>query len=228
MSICVISPKKCCISARKLALAIGAEFFNMNVSQRRDFREFDLVFNYGSSTQIKYNAIINQPLAVFRCIDKIESFQCFNAYQQKIPTVDYVTDKNKIPKDWEIIVCRSSAQGSGAKELEYCYDYNNIPDAVLYTEYFSHEYEMRIVVFQGEVVGRYIKQEVEGVWNFVELQKRGMKSVDDACINAAKALSIDYVGFDVLANDCEDFVILEANSGPVLTDEVRKAISKIL
>jgi len=226
MSICIIAPKKCSVSARKLALAIGAEFFNLNVSNRMDFREFDLVFNYGSSKMITYNAIINRPESVANCIDKINSFSIFNIHN--IPTVEWITDKNKIPKKWDIITCRSSATGSGAKELEYCYDYKNIPDAVLYTEYFSHEYEMRIVVFQGEVVGRYLKEETNGEWNFVELQKRGMKSVDTACINAAKALGIDYVGFDVLANDCEDFVILEANSGPVLTDEVRKAISKIL
>lgn len=226
MSICVIAPNKCSVSARKLALALGAEFFNLSTSNRRDFREFDVVFNYGSSHTGLFNAIINSAVAVSRCIDKIASFEAFNAIG--VPTVKWTIDKNKISKDWNTIVCRSSAVGSGAKELEYCYDHNNIPDAALYTKYFDHEYEMRIVVFQGKVVGRYLKEESEGTWNFVELQSKGMKYIDNACINAAKALRIDYVGFDVLAKDCEDFVILEANSGPVLTDEVCKAICKVL
>jgi len=79
------------------------------------------------------------------------------------------------------------------------------------------------------VVGRYYKAETpddKGVleWSFNVQPKRGFEKMDEACLKAAKALGIDYVGFDVVAMNKNDFVILEANSGPILTGEAEEAI----
>lgn len=49
---------------------------------------------------------------------------------------------------------------------------------------------------------------------------RDFKTIDAACVKGAELLGIDYVGFDVLAKNKKDFRICEANSGPILTDDV--------
>ncbi|MNQ79946.1 hypothetical protein D3C85_949070 [compost metagenome] len=48
--------------------------------------------------------------------------------------------------------------------------------------------------------------------------------MDEHCLRAAKALGIDYVGFDVVAKTKKDFRILEANSAARLEDEAENAI----
>jgi glutathione synthase/RimK-type ligase-like ATP-grasp enzyme len=52
--------------------------------------------------------------------------------------------------------------------------------------------------------------------------------MDAICIRAARALSIDYVGFDVLAQTKNDCVIIEANSGPILTEEAIDAFHELI
>ena len=65
---------------------------------------------------------------------------------------------------------------------------------------------------------------VDGSVNFNHQAPKGFEKIDEHCIKAAKALGIDYVGFDVLAHTKKDFVILEANSGAIMTDEAALAI----
>ncbi len=82
----------------------------------------------------------------------------------------------------------------------------------------------------GKVVGRYYKKETglnadgQIEWTFTPQRKRGFEAIDDACVRGAKALGIDFVGFDVVAQDKQHFVVLEANSGPIITDEAEEAI----
>jgi len=52
--------------------------------------------------------------------------------------------------------------------------------------------------------------------------------MDNMCLKAAHALGIDYVGFDVLAQTKNDCVIIEANSGPILTDEALEAFQTLI
>jgi glutathione synthase/RimK-type ligase-like ATP-grasp enzyme len=80
------------------------------------------------------------------------------------------------------------------------------------------------MVFRGAVVGRYFKKEDSGDWYFNNQPAKGFEEMDKHCIRAAKALGIDYVGFDVVAKNKKDFRILEANSGPRITDEAETAI----
>lgn len=222
MKICIVHPKVCTKSAKRLAFELDADTHNQSNVYRYDFSDYDLVFNYGSSKEIECNTIINSQQAISNCVDKITTFDILNKHN--LPTVDYVKDKTEIPNKWDIIVCRSSANGNRAKELEYCTDKDKAPECELYTEYYEHEFELRIVVFKNKIVGRYVKEEVDGEWIFTELSSTGMTKIDTSCIKAAKALGIDYVGFDLLSKDCEDFVILEANSGATITEEVLIAI----
>jgi hypothetical protein len=200
---------------------VDAQVFDMKKTDKRDFREFDWVFNYGSSVFTKQQRRLNSDKAVKTCIDKPSTFnelEWANCY-----TVDHVLNK-PIPAHWEWVVIRDKKDGRKAEGLNYHENNENVPDGQLYSEYFEHKYEYRIVVFRGEVVGRYFKCEDKGDWYFNIQPKKGFEIMDDHCIRAAKALGIDYVGFDVVAVNKKDFRILEANSCPRITDEAENAI----
>lgn len=224
MKIVVLHPKLAYESASKLAKALNADLCNPFQEDRRDFRGFDVVFNYGCDLNIHARYVLNPRLSVARCKDKIATFMVLK--EAGVPCPAYATRKQDVPKDWECIVVRESVDGARAEGLDYKYQGDELPDAALYTEYFPHKYEYRIVVFKGQVVGRYRKVEVDGEWELQLMRKQGFEEVDADCIKAAQALGIDYVGFDVLENKQGKCIILEANSAPILTEEAIKTIVK--
>lgn len=226
MKIVVLHPKLTYESASKLAKALNADLCNPFQEDRRWFGNYDVVFNYGCHRDLAdaTRVVINTPGAVGVCKDKVKTFKRLK--DAGVPFPAYATRKKDVPKDWECIVVRESVDGARAEGLDYKYQGDELPDAALYTEYFPHKYEYRIVVFKGQVVGRYRKVEVDGEWVLQLMRKQGFEEVDKDCIKAAQALGIDYVGFDVLENKQGKCIILEANSAPILTEEATKAIIK--
>lgn len=228
---------KCILSARALAEGMNKRTNGEWQAKVYDVRKGEYpkqpthVFAYGCSEANKGwipEYLVNSPNAVKRCVSKVDTFR--NLAMDNIPIPRWTKDKNQIGKEWERIVVRSKVDGRKAEDLEYFHQGDKLPDAPLYTEYFEHKYEYRIVVFMGKVVGRYYKA-VTGTmpdgqleWSFNVQPKRGFEKMDEACLKAAKALGIDFVGFDVVAMNKNDFVILEANSGPILTGEAEEAI----
>ena len=214
------------ISSKALSLAlknngIESQVFRTSEIDKRDFYEFDHVFSFGTSYKTNHNHRLNSSAAVRNCISKPLSFECFRRAQ--VNTVDYVL-KKPIPKTWDWVVIRDDAEGRKAEGISYHENNEFVPDGNLYTEYFEHKYEYRIMVFRDKIVGRYFKQEENGDWYFNLQPVRGFEMMDDHCLRAAKALKIDYVGFDVVANTKKDFRIIEANSAARLTDEAETAI----
>lgn len=227
MSICVIHPVVSKESAEYLADNIGAAITNPFKADKRDFREYDVVFNYGCNREIYAKKVINKQKSVAVCIDKVATYKVFKA--AGVATVDFVTRKQDIPKSWATVVVRPDAKGSQAKDLDYGYQSlgEAIPDGGLFTEYFQHVNEYRIVVFMGKVVGRYYKEkQPNNTWKFVLCTKAGFKDIDNSALRASEALQIDYVGFDVLEDQEGSYRFLEANTGPIMTDESLKAIKK--
>lgn len=225
---------KCILSARKLAEAMNTRTHGEWNAKVYDVRKdaipnrVDYLFSYGCSDTPPWNKHkINVKDAVKRCVSKLNTFMRLDGV---CPIPEYRKRGELIPAKWERIVVRSKVDGRKAEDLDYFFQGDVLPDAPLYTEYFEHKYEYRIVVFMGKVVGRYYKKE-DGVdangqpeWSFMVQPKRGFEAIDDACLKASKALGIDYVGFDIVAMDKQHFVVLEANSGPILTEEAETAI----
>lgn len=226
MKICILHPEIGKESAEELAGIINADCSNPYQTQRRDYREYDLLFNYGCNRKVKCNRIINKSKSVGRCIDKIRTFEAFDEYN--VPHPEYTNSKHKIPNHWEQIAVRPSRKGNQAVDIDYIMNGEEIPDAELYTEVYHSNYEFRIVVFMGEVVGRYLKKEKKGEILFLSMDKEGFGKIDKACIKGAQALEIDYVGFDVLSISKNKFTILEANSSPILTEEAANSIKKYI
>lgn len=217
------------ISSKELATflrdpGITVDVFKPYKIGRTNYMEYDLVFNYGYSGGIQCKKVINKPASVLNCVDKPSSFEAFK--RAGVNTVEYVTNKRDIPKHWAWVVVRNEANGRKAEGLAFYENIpGNIPDGALFSEYYEHKYEYRVVVFMGKVLGFYFKhRDDKDVWHFLVQPKKGFEEMGRQCIAAAKALDIDYVGFDVVANTKKDFRILEANSAPVLTAESMEAI----
>lgn len=220
MKILVVSSKYSAVSAKNLAVALGATLKNP-FEDNIDYRAFDGVINYGTSKDIPHKNIVNTPEAVKRCIDKRTTFAILN--KAKLPVVKHTLSKaDAKAAGWAITVCRTDAKGNNAKDLIYKYPGDVLPDAELYTEYFEHQKELRVMVLFGKPSGFYEKKRVaDGErWEFVG--HLPIKAVNDAAVKAANALGIDYVGFDILYNSPQSFAILEANSGPILTEDIKQ------
>ncbi len=212
-------------SSKILAEALrnnGVQCDVFRAGDRNRFKDYDFVFSYGCSRGTEHNNRINKASSVERCVDKTLTFDALK--KAGVSTVSYCL-KQPVPKEWDWVVIRDKINGRMAQGLNYC---ENIPGKIplgqLYTEYFEHKYEYRIMVFMGRVVGRYFKHEEKGDWYFNVQPRQGFEVMDDHCIRAAKSLDIDYVGFDVVANTKKDFRILEANSAARITDEAENAI----
>lgn len=216
MSILVLYPKLSKESALELARYIGADALNPFESTIRNYNNYNHVFNYGCNRNlVTHRSIINKPSAVAKCIDKVATFNSMLTVGAPYPA--FVTSKSEIPRTWKQIVVRKNRFGAQAKDLLFVERGDPIPDADLYTKYFKHKFEFRIVVFRGTVIGRYLKEESNGIWNLNSMDKEGFEEIDRHCVATARNLGIDYVGFDVLSNSQTDFILLEANSAPIIT-----------
>lgn len=233
MKLCVVSPKGCSKSAKELAEALGADYNNPYTSYKQNFGAYDGVINYGVSCALNYKNILNRPPAVARCVDKLATFNCLKNAGVSIPK--FCTRAADVPADWETVVVRKTSTGRGNEGMDYVYQWkgDKPKEGVLFTEYFDHSVEYRVVVICGVVVAHYRKDEVpkddlgNTQWDLALMEPvPEWKEIDADCIKAAAALGIDYAGFDVVENDHGKFVILEANSGPILTEEVKDYIVK--
>ena len=221
MKIAVLHPNLCKKSATELAKELGGVAINPFQFDTRDYTQYDLVFNYGCNRQIKAKKIINKTSSVARCVDKIATF--YRLSKMGVPVVPFTELGKEVPAHWKTVVCRKNADGAGGKGLTYVEQAAGqpIPASSLYTEYYDHKFEFRIVVFKNKVAGRYLKREnKKGEWVLDHMQPKGFEEMDGHCELASKLLDIDYVGFDVLAKSQKDYRILEANSGPILSPEI--------
>jgi len=218
MNIILLYPEVAKESATRLAKALKIEAINPFLTDKRDFREYLGVINYGCNRNIKYQNIFNTPEAIAQCKDKVKTLTILELHGVKC--IPFVTSAKNIPPHWNCITIREKLDGYQNEGLSYAYKGEAIPVAPLYTEYFPHDREYRVCVFNKQFAVAYEKQEEEGEWHLIKSNLKSLLPIKQECIKAAAALGIDFVGFDVLVNKQNDFSILEANSAPVLTDEM--------
>jgi len=213
-------------SSRELADHLKENGIEASVSRpfddgRHDFTKSDYVFSYGCSADTHHKRRINSAKAVDTCVSKVKTFKALAEF----PIPRWWTRKGDIPDDVEHLVIRKEIGGRSAKNLAYWEKADGpIPDGKLYTEFFFHEREYRVTVFMGQVFVYYKFRTKEDDHEFRIQPTSRFKTMVDTCRKAAIKLGIDYGSFDVVAKTKEDFVILECNSGTVLTDEVSLAI----
>ncbi len=211
-----------------LAGFLGCQASNPYQTGKRKYTDYDLVINYGCNRKLTVNAKINSATAISRCIDKHTTFSLLSKHD--IPVPQYTLDKN-VAATWPCVVVRAEKDGAMNAGMEYCYPKGKaacVPDAELYTEYFNHKKEFRVVVLKNAIIACYEKVREGDEWMFYERTYQYLLPIKEACLMAAAALKIDYVGFDVLVNQDNEFVILEANSAPIITEDVMKAFKRLI
>lgn len=194
--------------------------------------QYDVICNFGwgshywNHTPPKY--YIGNPDAVNRCVDKRNTFRIFK--KAGIPIPQYTFSWEDIDNNWPGVICRESASERRNKGMTWVANKEDGPKGCeLYTEEVPSRYEWRIVVFKNEVVGRYHKQiDSNGIWQLNKRSPQGFELLDEYAIKAAKALNIDYVGFDVVGKNKKEFWFLEANSAATLQDEAALAITEFI
>lgn len=225
----ILAPKACKESATRLSNELNVKRYNP-YKEEYPYGEHVSIINYGC-TNIRHHTrskVFNTSSAVNRCVNKYETFLTLAKSKLSIPLFTRDKAAASLRVD-DLIVCHTKKDGRKNEGIVYR-DRSageDLVDAYLYTTYFDHKREYRVVVFKEKVVGIYSKvEDGDGSWDLVKLQLRGFDEIIRQCSEAAKALKIDYVGFDVVANTRNDFKILEANSGPILTDEAVEAFKK--
>lgn len=226
MKIIVLYPKCSSKSAKKLASALKAHVENPFETGRRNYVEYDLVINYGCNLNIIAPFIMNKPISVARCIDKFATFSILK--RAGIPVPNFTTEKD-VAKHYECVVVRKSINERANKGVEYIYPKEDeLPIAPLYTEYFWHKKEFRVVVVNGITISCYEKEAInDKEWVFIEKNYKYLNDIKEACVKASEALGIHYAGYDVVVNNNNEFVILEANSAPIITDDVIKEFKRL-
>lgn len=237
MTFIVVHPQVCKESAQRLAKALGGLSWNprkeyaprFTVKQKENNQV--TLFNYGFSDEVdfyRYQKTYNLPAAIRVSTDKIKSYAAFK--RAGVPTCNYVTKEEDVPKKWRLVVSRETTTGRDCEGVMICPRNDLVHDCPLYTEYFEHDEEHRIVVFQGKVLARYMKSNLkDGHYELTYMLPRGYEELDKTAIAAAKAVGLDYAGVDLLYNsDNQSHICLEINSGPLLTDEVEEQLVKIL
>lgn len=189
-------------------------------SGKERFYEYDSVFSLGCSAITRCNERFNLPMPVKICVNKVMTFEKFRA--AGVPTVEWTTDWRNIKPEWHQVCVRSSLEGRKAEGLEWhlTEDMDKMPkNAALYTRCFYGNYEYRVVYAFGEVFV-YYKRYVDGDHHFILKDSNNYKYMVEHAKKAAKAIGVDYVGFDVIAENKRSYAFLEANSGAMMTEEV--------
>ncbi|WP_155638787.1 ATP-grasp domain-containing protein [Burkholderia territorii] len=209
---------------------IGVDVLDMGAVHFDEGRawHYDCVLSYGCSDRVQHRNRLNQADAVKRCIDKVETFKALRKAGVPIPM--WKTERNKVPKNWDSVVVRESRVGRKAEGFHHWLkEEGELPHGELYTKYYEHRNEYRVVVFMGKYFVYYkrpVSKDGEE-WHEMVLQPaRKFEAMGRHALAAAKALGIDYAGFDVVANSRTEYVFLEANSGPILNEEVKDYIVK--
>lgn len=210
-----------------VAAGLNAHVYDLNRNIRVGGYEY--VFSYGTSIDCKARRKrYNSPEAVRTCVDKVKTFKAFK--RASVPTCEWTTDP-KIAQEWDYVLCRTDASGRRNEGMSWWYkeDGKPIPKCELYSKNFDHVREYRVVVFMDQVA-IYFKSTHRDkvVWdlNFVKPSQWGSthENMGWYAVEAAKAIGIDYVGFDVLVNSKGQCCFLEANSSPILCEEIKDAI----
>lgn len=196
-------------------------------TDQRDFMDSDLVINYGCNRKIEAKRLVNHQKPVATCIDKLKTLKIMD--KAGVPVPRYNTDV-RIASTWKSVVARTDIEGNQNKGIKYIDPAKErLPAAPLYTEYFNHKKEFRVVQINAITIGMYEKKRnAKGEWDFEYCDYNYLTPISEACTVASKALGIDFVGFDVLVNKDNRFVILEANSAPVCTGEVALAFKQLV
>lgn len=208
------------------------------------------IINWGSSHDIycHYGAVVyNKPSAVAACSSKLNSLRQLN--EKQVPCLEFTQDKNEAVgwlRNKKSVVCRDllrASEGRGIRVIKSKeWRNNHEPDfesAPLYTRYFKKDRELRVHVFNGNIIAVAEKLRKHGEdpdywirsygngWVFARPRGAVPDHVLRAADSAVRALDLDFGAVDIgLRGDT--CVVFEVNSAPGLEGHTLDAYTETL
>lgn len=213
-----------------------------------------VVFNFGHSGVTPELAncerLVNPGHAIANAVNKINTFVALD--RARVPTPPWTCDQ-AMAQRWcdqgETVYCRKNVTGLGGLDIVISLPGSGVPKAPLYTQHLGHDmFEYRAHVFNGEIlvrqqkkrmgseklakkgirkVDRYIRVHNKG-WVFAERDIEWQNRFDQLCIDAIKALGLDFgtVDFQAHMDGRPLIAVLEVNTAPGM--ENRNTFEKYL
>jgi glutathione synthase/RimK-type ligase-like ATP-grasp enzyme len=214
-------------SAKALALALNVK----RITGEKLVASGSIVVNWGKSDLRTFGsgvAVYNKPEAVSRSLNKLETFKALDA--ANVPTLDWTEDRF-VAMDWlnegHHVYARTNVMSSQGRGIIVAGLEDALPYAPLYTKGFNKTHEYRVHVAFGQVIDFSKKKKRIGVdvSGFIKNSNNGWvycrqdlvlpDAIKTACINAIKALGLDFGALDVLYKERDNEArIVEVNSAP--------------
>lgn len=219
-------------------LARGLRWPISKVNPRKP-RIASLVLNWGTTAtvQAKRGAkVLNKPENVVLASDKLLTFKKF---AKIVPTLEWTEDP-KCAMEWlkagSSVVARKLLRASAGRGIEIVKweewkaagkPKNAIPQAPLYTRYFPKTREVRVHVFNGQVIAYAEKRKPTGVqadrwvrshnngWIFATQGVERSPAATEAAILAVRTLGLDFGAVDICIGK-NSVAVLEVNTAPGL------------
>ena len=238
--------KKVAIAASKLADRVGIRCHGQKVI--RSMPPADLYINWGGWGYNLYHLdgyVINHPEAVKKAANKLTTLRVLHDAGITIPP--YVEDPGQaaaLAKLGARIVVRRTVHGCGGKGVEILHNVE-VQRAPLYTLYLDKDCEARVHVWNGQVIDYVEKVKRHGTeqtlcWNYKagyvfthNYRHNDIENCFDMCIDAVRALGLDFGAVDVIHVPSRGWFILEINTAPGLAinrtyDAYEKQIREII
>jgi len=173
--------------------------------------------------------VFNHPVHIKNASNKLIAFKQFDFHS--VPTLHFVRTKAEaceIINDGKIVIARTILNGSQGVGIVVCHTLEDLPDCSLYTEYMKPSSEIRVHVFnnevidytqkkrrQGEETNPYIRN-LENNWVFCREGVVRNETAISVAIKAVKALQLQFGAVDIIIR-YDNAYVLEVNTAPGLT-----------
>lgn len=248
MSVKILPYKAGSKSVKSLCEALDVKALRLTNSKWK-IKEDSVVINWGSSSYgplmnipVPENTsvtILNSPLDVTRCVDKLKFFKLLKDFTVSSEIEDDIvpefwTDKEYIPAGAYPIVCRTVLNGHSGEGIVIADTPDDLVDAPLYVRYMKKKKEFRIhvgktsdgtfvVISEQQKVAKHGTEPTD--WrirshsNGFVFQRQGISvplHVRSAAMRALEATGLDFGAVDCILTTGGKASVLEINTAPGL------------
>jgi len=223
--------KKYSKSAKELSKALRIK----RLKDKGDVKQFRFpIINWGNTTRLvtSITKVYNPASSVKVAVNKLKTFE---ALKDKVAIPDFTTDYDQALEwieDGEVVVCRTLLESHSGKGIVIAETAEQLPtNCKLFVKYFKKSSEFRVHVFNGKVIDFVKKKKRNGIedanynkyirsynngWVFCRDGVTIPDNVKTLCIEAVRALNLDFGAVDVCMKSNGKAAILEVNTSPAL------------
>ena len=222
MNLTILTSRHSKASAIALGQALDCPVYNpyQGITYHKEYTPALNVYNMGCSG---YNGTFNDYNQINNCVHKLRTFM--ELERNCATTVPY-TRNPQVAQQWlnedKIVVNRRTLTGKANDGLSYSTkgapQFEDKPldtEAVMWTRYVNHDYELRAYLIKGKPL-IFKKIDVGGSWDFKQVVRPEQKLLNELERAGRSFNRMFCVAFDILHCRTGDYYFLEANSAPSL------------